>query len=47
MNQAIKMVPDVIGMGRTSEMEAKLEVGELGGIGEVGAGHKHLLQRVG
>jgi hypothetical protein len=37
------MVPDVIGRGRAAEMEAELEVGELGGIGEVGAGDEQLL----
>ena len=37
------MVPDVIGMGGAAEMEAQLKVGELGGIGEVGACDEQLL----
>jgi hypothetical protein len=43
LDQAIEVVPDVIGMGGAAEMEAQLKVGELGGIGEVGAGDEQLL----
>ena len=43
MNQTVEMIPDVIGMGWAAEVQAQLEVGELGGIGEVGAGDQHLL----
>ena len=42
MDQALKMIPDVISMGGTAEMQTQLEVGELGGIGQVGAGYEHL-----
>ncbi len=42
MDQSLKMIPDIIGMGRTTEMKPQLEVGELGGIGQVGAGYEHL-----
>ena len=37
------MIPDVIGMGEAAEMEAQLEVGELGGIGKVRAGDEQLV----
>jgi hypothetical protein len=37
------MIPNVIGMGWAAEMEAQLKVGELGGIGEVGAGDEQLM----
>jgi len=43
LDQAIEVVPDVIGMGGAAEMEAQLKVGELCGIGEVGAGDEQLL----
>ena len=43
MDQAFEMIPDVISMGGTAEMEAQLEIGELGGIGQVGAGDEQLL----
>jgi hypothetical protein len=43
LDQAIEVVPDVIGMGGAAEMEAQLKVGKLGGIGEVGAGDEQLL----
>ena len=41
MDQALEMIPDVISMGGTAEMQTQLEVGELGGIGQVGAGDEH------
>ena len=37
------MIPDIIGMGGTTEMKPQLEVGELGGIGQVGAGDEQLM----
>ena len=40
LDQAIKVIPDIIGMGDTREMKAKLKVGELGSIGKVRAGNK-------
>ena len=43
MNQTVEMIPDVVGMGWAAEVQAQLEVGELGGIGEVGTGDEHLL----
>jgi hypothetical protein len=43
LNQALKMIPDVIGMDGAAEMEAQLEVRELGGIGQVRAGDEKLL----
>ncbi len=43
LDQAFEMIPDVIGMGGTAEMQAQLEVGELGGIRQVGAGDEQLL----
>ena len=43
LNQAFKMIPDVIGMSWAAEMEAQLKVEELGGIGKVGAGDEQLL----
>jgi hypothetical protein len=41
LDQAIEVIPDVIGMVGAAEMETKLEVGELGGIGKVHAGKVH------
>jgi hypothetical protein len=38
LDQAIEVIPDVIGMVGAAEMETQLEVGELGGIGKVHAG---------
>jgi hypothetical protein len=43
LDQAFEMIPNVIGMGVTTEVEAQLEVGELGGIRQVGAGDEQLL----
>ena len=43
LDQAVEMVPDIIGMGDAAEMKAQLEVGELCCIGQVGAGYKQLL----
>ena len=43
LDQASEMIPDVIGMDGTAEMETQLEVGELGGIRQVGTGDEQLL----
>jgi len=43
LDEAVEVIPDVIGMGDAAEMETQLEVGELGGIGQVGAGDEYLL----
>ena len=43
MDQSLEMIPNIIGMGGTAEMKPQLEVGELGGIGEVGAGDEQLM----
>ena len=43
LDQPFEMIPDVIGMGGTAEVEAKFVVGELGGIRQVGAGDEQLL----
>ena len=40
LDQAIEVIPDVIGMGGAAEMEAQLKVEELGGIGKVRAGNE-------
>jgi hypothetical protein len=43
LDQPFEMIPDVIGMGGTAEVEAQLVVGELGSIRQVGAGDEQLL----
>ena len=43
LDQSLKMIPDIIGMGGTTEMKPQLEVGELGGIGQVRAGDEQLM----
>ena len=42
MNQTVEMIPDIIGMGWAAEVQAQLEVRQLGGISEVSAGDEHL-----
>ena len=43
MDQTFEMIPYIICMGGAAEMEAKLEVGELGGIGQICACDEQLL----